>query len=210
MHRYLHRRQRQNGSGQKWPDQKLTRIVTLRHLNPRSRRTAPSSARTTNGNSRSCMSSWSSCRNGSSTKAEGLHPVRGPRRRGQGRRDQGHHRAGQPARVSRRRAAGADRAREIADVHPALHAASAGGGRDRDLRPQLVQPRRRRAGMGFCTDETGGALPEIAPAVEKAIVESGVILIKYWLEVSAGGADAPARGSASTIRARSGSCRRWT
>ena len=33
---------------------------------------------------------------------------------------------------------------KIADVHAALHAALPGGRRDRDLRPQLVQPRRRR------------------------------------------------------------------
>ena len=36
--------------------------------------------------------------------------------------------------------ASADRASEVADVHPALHSSSAGGRRDRDLRPQLVQP----------------------------------------------------------------------
>ena len=35
------------------------------------------------------------------------------------------------------------------DVHPALPAAPAGGRRGRDLRPQLVQPRRRRAGDGL-------------------------------------------------------------
>ena len=43
----------------------------------------------------------------------------------------------------------ADRAREDADVHAALHSASAGGRRGRDLRPQLVQPRRRRARDGL-------------------------------------------------------------
>ena len=43
---------------------------------------------------------------------EGLHRVRGARRRRQGRHHQGDHRACQPARVSRHRAARADRARE--------------------------------------------------------------------------------------------------
>ena len=43
---------------------------------------------------------------------QGLHRLRGPRRRRQGRHDQGDHRAREPAGVSRRRAAGADRARE--------------------------------------------------------------------------------------------------
>jgi polyphosphate kinase len=37
-----------------------------------------------------------------------LRPVRGPRRRGQGRGDQGNRRTRQPARVSRRRAARGD------------------------------------------------------------------------------------------------------
>ena len=79
---------------------------------------------------------------------QGLHRLRGARRRRQGRHHQGDHRARQPARVPRRRAAGADRAREEPDVRAALHAALPGRRRGRDLRPQLVQPRRRRAGDG--------------------------------------------------------------
>ena len=38
--------------------------------------------------------------------------------------------------------------------------------------------------MGFCTEEQLRWFLKAAPAVEKAVVESGVILIKYWLEVS--------------------------
>jgi polyphosphate kinase 2 len=38
--------------------------------------------------------------------------------------------------------------------------------------------------MGFCTDAQVKAFLKVVPAVEKAIVESGVILVKYWLEVS--------------------------
>ena len=38
--------------------------------------------------------------------------------------------------------------------------------------------------MGFCTDAQAKAFLKVVPAVEKAIVESGVILVKYWLEVS--------------------------
>jgi polyphosphate kinase 2 len=38
--------------------------------------------------------------------------------------------------------------------------------------------------MGFCTPEQVERFLKMTPAVEKAIVESGVILIKYWLEVS--------------------------
>ena len=37
--------------------------------------------------------------------------------------------------------------------------------------------------MGFCTPEVSAKFLEQVPAVEKAMVESGIILIKYWLEV---------------------------
>jgi len=40
--------------------------------------------------------------------------------------------------------------------------------------------------MGFCTEEQAKSFLQALPAVEKAIVASGVILIKYWLEVSEG------------------------
>ena len=39
--------------------------------------------------------------------------------------------------------------------------------------------------MGFCTPEVTARFLEMVPATEKAIVDSGIILIKYWLEVSA-------------------------
>jgi len=38
--------------------------------------------------------------------------------------------------------------------------------------------------MGFCTDEQAEGFLKAVPLVEKAIVGSGIILIKYWLEVS--------------------------
>src|SRR5690242_20112269 len=38
--------------------------------------------------------------------------------------------------------------------------------------------------MGFCSDEQVKRFLQMAPAVEKAVVESGIILLKYWLEVS--------------------------
>jgi polyphosphate kinase 2 len=37
--------------------------------------------------------------------------------------------------------------------------------------------------MGFCTPEETTRFLEIVPGVEKAMVDSGIILIKYWLEV---------------------------
>jgi len=38
--------------------------------------------------------------------------------------------------------------------------------------------------MGFCTPEQAERFLDQAPAVEKAMVENGIILLKYWLEVS--------------------------
>jgi polyphosphate kinase len=38
--------------------------------------------------------------------------------------------------------------------------------------------------MGFCTEQEATRFLEICPAWEQAMVESGIILIKYWFEVS--------------------------
>jgi polyphosphate kinase len=38
--------------------------------------------------------------------------------------------------------------------------------------------------MGFCSDEQVKDFLRVAPAVEKAMIGSGIILLKYWLEVS--------------------------
>jgi polyphosphate kinase 2 len=38
--------------------------------------------------------------------------------------------------------------------------------------------------MGFCTEEQTDRFLEQVPAVEQAIVDSGILLLKYWLEVS--------------------------
>jgi len=37
--------------------------------------------------------------------------------------------------------------------------------------------------MGFCTDEQAERFLQMAPGVERAMVDSGIILLKYWLEV---------------------------
>ena len=46
--------------------------------------------------------------------------------------------------------------------------------------------------MGFCTEEQARAIPTAVPPVEQAIVDSGIILLKYWLEVEPGGTNAAA------------------
>ncbi|NJD25353.1 MAG: polyphosphate kinase 2 [Betaproteobacteria bacterium] len=38
--------------------------------------------------------------------------------------------------------------------------------------------------MGFCSEAQAKRFLELAPMVERAMVDSGIILIKYWLEVS--------------------------
>jgi polyphosphate kinase len=38
--------------------------------------------------------------------------------------------------------------------------------------------------MGFCSEDQSKAFLKTVPLVEKAIVDSGVILLKYWLEVT--------------------------
>ena len=38
--------------------------------------------------------------------------------------------------------------------------------------------------MGFCSEDQAKRFLSIVPAVEKAMVESGVTILKYWLEVS--------------------------
>ena len=37
--------------------------------------------------------------------------------------------------------------------------------------------------LGFCTPEESERFMELLPAVEKAMVDSGILLLKYWLEV---------------------------
>jgi polyphosphate kinase 2 len=38
--------------------------------------------------------------------------------------------------------------------------------------------------MGFCSEEQTTRFLQVAPLVEKSMVDSGIVLIKYWLEVS--------------------------
>ena len=38
--------------------------------------------------------------------------------------------------------------------------------------------------MGFCTEDQAKRFLEMVPVFEKVLVDSGIILLKYWLEVS--------------------------
>ena len=66
-------------------------------------------------------------------------------------------------------------------VFPALCGAAAGGGRDRAVRPQLVQPRRRGEGQGFASDAQVEAFLHATPQFEQQLVDDGILLFKYWL-----------------------------
>src|SRR5690606_5669769 len=94
--------------------------------------------------------------------------ARGPRHRRQGWRDQHHRRAAEPAPGAHRRTAEAGRARSDAVVLPALCRAPAGGGRAGAVRPQLVQPRRRREGDGLLYRRPVQAVPETGAGVREA------------------------------------------
>jgi polyphosphate kinase 2 len=40
--------------------------------------------------------------------------------------------------------------------------------------------------MGFCTEDQSQRFLEMTPGVERAMVDSGIVLLKYWLEVGEG------------------------
>ena len=87
----------------------------------------------------------------------------------------------QPAPMPHCRAARARRARAHAMVFPALRRASAGGRRDRAVRPQLVQPGRGREGDGLLHARQTQASSTPRPEFERHLVDDGILLLKYWL-----------------------------
>jgi hypothetical protein len=63
--------------------------------------------------------------------------------------------------------------------------------------------------MGSCSEEEGVAFVKAIPLVERAIVNSGIILIKHRLEVSEE-EQTPVSKRPSTTDARAGSAQTWT
>lgn len=63
--------------------------------------------------------------------------------------------------------------------------------------------------MGFCTEEQAEKFLDGTPVMEKAMVDAGIILLKYWLEVTPKSRNA-ACAIALMMVARSGSCLQWT
>ena len=138
------------------------------------------------------------------------HHLRGPRRRRQGRSHQAPDRAGQPAGLPGDGAAGADRAREVADVYPALPRPHARRRRGADLRPQLVQPPRRRAGDGLLHRGAGAPVPRARAALRGGDRRERRADPRSTSSTSARRSRSAASASGSTIRCASGSSARWT
>jgi polyphosphate kinase 2 (PPK2 family) len=63
--------------------------------------------------------------------------------------------------------------------------------------------------MGFCPQDQVTRFLQLVPGVEKAMVDSGIVLVRYWLGVSQDEQTAGSRAG-STTHASSGSSRRWT
>ena len=94
--------------------------------------------------------------------------LRGPRCRGQGRHDQADDRAHEPADHPARRAAEADRTADDPVVLPAVRRTAPRRGRDRAVRPQLVQPRRHRARAGVLHARRALPVPPAVPDLRAA------------------------------------------
>ena len=118
-------------------------------------------------------------------EAQARRPVRGPRRGRQGRRDQAHHPAPQPARLSApsRLPAPGERERSQWYFQRYVPHLPAGG--------EIVLFDRswyNRAGvervMGFCTDEEYEDFFQSVPEFERLLVRSGIVLVKYWFSIS--------------------------
>ena len=62
--------------------------------------------------------------------------------------------------------------------------------------------------MGFCTEEKTARFLEGVPLIERTMADSGILLIKYWLEVDADERPGASRPGSTTL-ARCGSCRTW-
>ena len=121
---------------------------------------------------------------GNLAQAAGHHPARRTRRCREGRHDQGPYRESKSARVFRTVALPAPSNREKTQMflqRYVQHFPAAG--------EIIIFDRSwyNRAGveyvMGFCSPEDHKRFLELCPQVERFAVDSGIILIKLWLEV---------------------------
>ena len=119
------------------------------------------------------------------TGRAGRRRLRGPRRSRQGRCDQAHPGAAQPALLPDRRAArrrpsarsrsGTSSATSRSFPPPARSSSSTAAG--------TTVPASRRC-SGFCTPEEHRRFLRQCPQFERMLVEDGIVLLKYWFSVS--------------------------
>ena len=142
---------------------------------------------------------------GHAERRAGRADLRGSRRRRQGRHDQAHHRAAEPARSRGSSRSGTPTERERdAVVLPALRRAPPGSGRDRPLRPLLVQPRRRRARHGLLH-----ARRSTASSCARARSSSGCSCATGSCCASTGSRSATTSRSGASSSAPKIRCERW-
>ena len=135
-------------------------------------------------NSNACKPNSAISRSGSKNGPAHHRHLRRPRRRRQGRHDQG----ASPS-ASARASSVSSRCRRRPTARRPRCTCSATCSTFPPparsyLRPQLVQPRRRRARDGLLHARTARALPRAVPRSSKSTSSTrGIILIKFWLEV---------------------------
>ena len=152
---------------------------------------------------------------GEGDRSEGRAGIRGPGRRGQGRDDQAVHRAPQPPRCPCRRPGQALGARAEPVVLPAVRAAPARRRGDRDVRPVLVQPGRRRARHGVLLRRRVPAVHAAGAGVRTDAGRQRRTPGRSSGSRSPAGSSGPDSSSARSTRSGSGSSprptsRRWT
>ena len=130
-----------------------------------------------------------------------------PRWRRQGRHHQGDHQRVSP-RVFRVVALTAPTEREKSQMYLQRYVVLSGRRRDRDFDRSWYNRAGVERVMGFCSEEEVDGFLQVAPMFEKLMVHSGILLLKYWLEVSQR-ADAQTRG-AHRRRAQDLEARQWT
>ena len=137
--------------------------------------------------------------------------LRGPRRRRQGRRDQaGHASTSTPASPGSSRCRRRPSGERTQWYFQRYVEHLPGRRRDRAVRPQLVQPRRRRAGDGLLHAGGAPALPAPVPDLRAAAGRGRHPAAQVLVLGQRRGAGAPVPAAARRTRCGAGSCRRWT
>ena len=144
-------------------------------------------------------------------RAAGRRDLRGPRRRRQGRRDQAHRRARRTRAAAAIVALGTPTERERTQWYFQRYVAAPARGRgDGPVRPQLVQPRRRRARHGLLHRAGVPGVPALVPGVRADARALGDHPRQVLVLGQRRGAGAALPGPRRRTRCGAGSSARWT